>query len=1091
MKFFKGLLYLCSIICFSAANGQIKNYTAANAHSHNDYEQQNPFFEAYGEQFGSIEADIFLKNGHVLVAHDTTELTEQRTLEGMYLIPLANFIEKNGGYAYKDSSRKLQLLIDVKTDSISTLNALIVLLKKYPSIIHNKTIKVVITGSRPKERLYKSYPDYIWFDGRAGKDYNKIELSKIAMLSTYFEQYCKWKGTGILPVEEEQEIKALVKKAHAVNKPIRFWGCPDFAEAWTKMIALRVDYINTDHIAGLSDFLRRRNDSLKLMPYNRIIKSAGEVLRFGDPKEENHALDVAILSPDGKIVIEDRYGIAAIDAVSKKNINRWTFTDIPKYKKYMSTYSGIKSFTADGKTWVAWSAAERGGGKSAILFAEWNNNIFTNFTDLQIEKTNTAANALPNDIAITIENNEIFMYVVLNGNNELLKIKWSDKTIVWRKATGVAPYGVAIANGKIYVSNWAGSTVTDRTKESAGTPWGLAYTNPITGATAAGTVSVFNQITGLPLIEIVVGLHPNAIKATADGKLLFVANGSSDAITVINTKNNSVVETIEVGLLKGKNSLQGSTPNALELNADNSVLYVANGFDNAVAVINLGKNASANGKGKSQVIGYIPTEAYPGGLKIVNNQLVITNLESDGANVIDDVKGARSIHNQLGSVSIVPLPNKNTLEKYTQEVAQLNFINRTEQFALLPRAGIAPVPVPQRLGEPSVFKHVVYIIKENKTYDQVLGDMPVGKNDSSLCVFGEKITPNIHALAKQFGWMDDYYASGKSSAEGHQWTDAGMVSDYVEKNVRAWFRSYPHRQEDALVYNKAGFIWNHALDHGKTVRIYGEACKTEYDKKLKWADIYLKYKDGKKPDWYNSTTIARIRPIISPTYPDCDNIAFTDQQRADIFTQEWKHFEQTDSLPNLMIVSLPNDHTAGTSPGFPTPNAMVADNDLAVGRIVDMISKSKYWDSTVIFITQDDSQSGWDHISAYRTIGLTVSAYSTGKLITSNYNQTSMLRTIEQILGLPPMNIMDATARLMTDCFVTKKNTLSYNFIPNNIPFNEMNKSLLALRGKAKKYALQSQNEVFNEVDGGEDNAMNRIIWFYAKGNAKYPKMGK
>jgi hypothetical protein len=335
--------------------------------------------------------------------------------------------------------------------------------------------------------------------------------------------------------------------------------------------------------------------------------------------------------------------------------------------------------------------------------------------------------------------------------------------------------------------------------------------------------------------------------------------------------------------------------------------------------------------------------------------------------------------------------------------------------------------------------------------------------------------------------MDNFYASGKSSAEGHQWTDAGMVSDYVEKNVRAWLRSYPHRQEDALVYNKAGFIWNQALDHGKTVKIYGEACETIYDKKLTWADFYRKYKDSSAIDWYNKTTIARIRPIISNTYPDCDNIAFLDQQRADIFINDWKKFEQDDNLPNLMILSLPNDHSAGTSPQFPTPDAMVADNDLAVGRIVETISKSKYWDSTVIFITQDDSQSGWDHVSSYRTIGLVVSPYSSGKLNSSNYNQTSILRTIEQILGIPPMNVMDATARPMIDCFQQNINRTAYRSRINNIPLNKMNKPLQTLTGKARKYAIESQEEVFNEVDGGEDDKMNRIIWFYSKGNEKYP----
>ena len=413
-------------------------------------------------------------------------------------------------------------------------------------------------------------------------------------------------------------------------------------------------------------------------------------------------------------------------------------------------------------------------------------------------------------------------------------------------------------------------------------------------------------------------------------------------------------------------SLQGSTPNGLALSKDGKKLYVSNGLDNAIAVVHLGNKSATNGLGKTLVEGFIPTEAYPAGLQILDSTIVVANLESDGANVVDNTKKARSIHQELASISIIPTPNSAALKLLTQEVAQLNLLNRTEALALQPRPNIAAKPVPERIGEPSVFKHVVYIIKENKTYDQVFGDMKGSRADSTLCVFGNNITPNTHALAKQFGYMDDYNASGKSSAEGHQWTDAGMVSDYVEKNVRAWFRSYPHRQEDAMVYNKAGFIWNHALDHGKTVRVYGEACETEYDRKLNWFDLYKNYTEGQKPNWTNKTTIARLNPIISPTFPDCDNITFSDQQRADIFIAEWKELEAKNELPNLMVLSLPNDHTSGTSPNFPTPNAMVADNDLALGRIIDMISKSKSWDSTVVFITEDDSQGGWDHISAYR-----------------------------------------------------------------------------------------------------------------------------
>jgi phospholipase C len=399
--------------------------------------------------------------------------------------------------------------------------------------------------------------------------------------------------------------------------------------------------------------------------------------------------------------------------------------------------------------------------------------------------------------------------------------------------------------------------------------------------------------------------------------------------------------------------------------------------------------------------------------------------------------------------------------------------------------------VPQRIGEPSVFKHVLYIIKENRTYDQILGDMKEGNGMSSLCSFGESVTPNEHALARKFLLLDNYYVSGKSSAEGHQWTDAAITTDYVEKNVRAWFRSYPHVQTDALVYDKNGFIWNDALDHGKTVRIYGEACVPVFDKSLLWKDIYQLYKDDKAFNFKNITTISRVRPILSDTYPGYDGHAITDQLRAKAFIDDLNAYEKLpgDQLPALMVIALPADHTAGMSPNFPTPRAMVADNDLALGKIVEAVSKSRFWDSTVIFVTEDDSQNGWDHISAYRTTGFVISAYSgLQKTIHTNYNQTCILRTIEQILGIPPMNVIDATALPMFDCFSNKKQNSSYNFIANKIPLDEMNKSVSELNGQAKQYALASMQRQYDHIDGGDDNLLNRIIWYSTMPKKPYPK---
>ncbi|MFT3846691.1 MAG: alkaline phosphatase family protein [Lacibacter sp.] len=1067
-------------------------------HSHNDYEQTKPFFAAYQQVFESIEADIFLKDGELFVAHNQEDIKTTRKLINLYLQPLVNAITANKGTVYADPNKKLQLLIDIKTEASATLATLVTVLKKYPAITNNRNITFVISGNRPKEEEYKNYPDYILFDGRPGIQYSETALKKVALISIGFNYFSKWDGNTALTAEERSKLSNVIYEAKKLNKPFRFWGCPDTELAWKEFIQMGVDYINTDRIVALSAFFKAyslshtqlHNDSLTLMPYNRIIKSAGTVIRFGDPSLENHALDVINLPGTDLVVVEDRYGISLLNIKTAKPEQRVSYADFPAFKNLVSTYSGIKTFTSNAKTYIVWSAAQRESDKAFLMYAEFNRQV-TSFEGIQLLKKSPASNAIPNEIVVSKEKNETYLYLVLNGNNELLKIKWSDKSTVWTVPTSAAPYGITKANNLLYVTNWAGKHVTDSSKQYAGIPWGAVYTDPVTGATASGTVTVFSSNTGKRVKEIETGLHPTAIIASADGQYVYVCNGSSDNISIIDTKTNAVIETVATGMFNKQFKKEGSTPNGLTLSGDSKFLYVSNGMDNAVAVIALKKNKTNRHIGRSQIIGFIPTEAYPAGLVLKNNQLVVANLESTGANVVNEKKQARSIHNQLASVSIITVPANKELKQYMAQVYEQNMMNRMEAVTLPARSNIAAKPVPERIGEPSVFKHVIYIIKENKTYDQVLGDMPAGRGDSSLCVFGKQITPNTHAIALQYGWMDNYYASGKSSAEGHQWTDAGMVSDYVEKNVRAWLRSYPHRQEDALVYNKTGFIWNHAMSFGKTVRVYGEACTTVYDGKLQWIDLYKRYQAGEQPNWYNKTTIEPMRGIISPSFPDCDNMVFSDQQRATEFIKEFEAYEMNNNLPNLMILSLPNDHSAGTSPGWPTPDAMVADNDLALGRILEKITHSRFWDSTVVFITQDDSQSGWDHISAYRTVGFVVSPYSKQSVTTTHYNQTSMLRTIEQILGIPPMHVIDATATPMFDCFDSTGRTAVYSAVPNNVPLDQMNKPLNALKGKERVFAIESMNGLFNEVDGGKDDAMNKIIWFYKHSDKPYPALKK
>ncbi|MEO7047541.1 MAG: bifunctional YncE family protein/alkaline phosphatase family protein [Ferruginibacter sp.] len=758
----------------------------------------------------------------------------------------------------------------------------------------------------------------------------------------------------------------------------------------------------------------------------------------------------------------------------------------------------------DNKTYIFWSAAN--GTKSQVMQAEWDGEKISIKNSFPYSPEGKSPLALPNEIVINREDGHNYLYVVLNGNNQIVKTDIDTKKTVWAQPTGVAPYGITMVGNRLYVTNWAGpQPAAGSAKETAGVPYGEAYINPVTGSLSHGSVSVYN-LDGSLVTQIEVGLHPNDIIHSSDNRFVYVSNGNSDDITVIDTRSNKVVETIPVKLFSGSQDFIGDSPGALALDENDTKLYVTNGLDNAVAVVNLGSKAASNGKGESTLKGFIPTEAYPSGIAIHNNTLFVTNLEGEGArtNSIDikkespkagspDTKGgAYNSHKQATTLSIIPVPDDRQLASHTAKVEQLNLTFRAQFAKLLPRKGIAPKPVPERIGEPSVFKHVVYIIKENRTYDQVLGDMKEGDGREDLCVFGNTVTPNQHQLAKDFLLLDNYYVSGKSSAEGHQWTDAAMVTDYIERNVGAWFRSYPHVQTDALVYNKKGFIWNNATEHGKRVKIYGEACTPEFGSEMTWTSIYDDYQKGKSFKFTNTSTISAVRPLLSTNYPGYDSHKISDQLRAAAFIKELKEYEDKpgDELPELMILALPADHTGGANPALPTPRAMVADNDLALGRIIEALSKSRFWENTVVFVTEDDSQSGWDHVSAYRTTGFVISAYSRlQQTIHTNYNQTCIVRTIEQILGIPPMNAIDATALPMFKCFNDKPSGFVYTALANQIPLNEMNKKMALLKGKDLYFAKQSLRPEFEHVDGGNDDLMNRIIWHATKGTSQhYPK---
>jgi YVTN family beta-propeller protein len=833
-----------------------------------------------------------------------------------------------------------------------------------------------------------------------------------------------------------------------------------------------------------------------LLPYNRWITPAGKQITFGSPDQENHALDVA-LSPDEKwVAVEGRYEVLIISAESGKIAANLPMKQMITGQNIMNTFSGICWLQSGSDYRVFWGAV--GNKKSSyVLSARWDGKTLISGESYLFDAVAPAEMALPNEVLALNENGKEVLYAVLNGNNTVAKINLTTKEKIWSTNVGVAPFGITKANNKIYVTNWAGSVPDKNDQNVAGVPWGSAKVDPVNGATREGTVSVLDPETGKVIKEIQVGLHPNDVISSPDGQFVYVSNANSDFVNSISTQTDEITETISVRLSPENNKFWGDSPNGLGLSKDGHTLYVANGMDNALAVIELGKKSGGNtSEAQSEMEGFIPTGAYPGAVAVSgNNQLFVANIEAEGASIptVSKTTGKPTFnsHRMTASVSIIPVPNDKELKAYTKTVEESNQLFRLDLLKKLPRKNVKPVPVPERIGEPSVFKHVLYIIKENRTYDQILGDMKKGDSDSTLTIFGKQVTPNTHKLCDEFMLLDNFHVSGKCSAEGHQWTDASIVTDYIEKDVRAWFRSYPHVQEDALVYAPTGFIWDNAIKHNKSVKIYGEASVPEYDDKYTWTSIYEGFLKGEKFDFVNKTTIKPVEAILSQTFPSYDDHRIPDALRAKAFIDELHEYEKMegDQLPELMIMALPNDHTGGTRPGLPTPRAMVADNDLALGQIIEALSKSRFWSNTVVFITEDDSQSGWDHVSAYRTVGMVISPYSrTGGIVHTNYNQPSMVRTIEQILGMPPMNIMDATASPMFDCFTPTADLTPYKVTKNLIPLNEMNPPLSALKGSALHYAQKSMESQFDGIDSGDDDLFNRILWFAMKGKEKYPK---
>jgi YVTN family beta-propeller protein len=611
-------------------------------------------------------------------------------------------------------------------------------------------------------------------------------------------------------------------------------------------------------------------------------------------------------------------------------------------------------------------------------------------------------------------------------------------------ACGGRPYDVAVARGgrQLYVSDWARRALL------------------VLDAESLRVVS-----------RIAVAEHPNQIAVHPRDDRLFVACASSNCVSVVDTRRGLVTETIMTSLFP--RAPEGSTPDALAVAPDGQTLYLANADNNCVAVIDISRiNAS-------QVKGFIPTGWYPTAVAVT----------PDNRNLLVGVgKGNQTRANPIsrepppalepnprrlpypyigttlsGALSVVAIPDDRQLATYTQTVYRnCPYSDKLLEQVPLPRE----TAIPTRVGDPSPIKHVVYIIKENRTYDQVLGDLKQGNGDPSLVMFGRQVTPNHHKLAEEFVLLDNLYCNGQVSRDGHPWSTMAYHTDYI---ARDWHLTYSGRKgvadddEDNLTKAPSGYLWDACARVGLSYRSYGE-----YGRRVSQSDGTFKME----------ASVPGLVGHVCPDYavPRAAGKPLRDTENVEVFLKEFRQFEKDGALPRFMVLSLGEDHTVGTKPGGYTPQASVASNDLALGQLVDAVSHSKYWPEIAIFVIEDDPQNGPDHVDAHRTVGLVISPYTKRQFVDSQqYSTVSMIRTIELILGLPPLSQYDAAARPMFNSFTNRPNLRPYQHVANLV-------NLDAVNLKTAYGAERSEKMDFSDYDKVDDFELNEILWRAIKG---------
>lgn len=629
---------------------------------------------------------------------------------------------------------------------------------------------------------------------------------------------------------------------------------------------------------------------------------------------------------------------------------------------------------------------------------------------------------------LVVDGRRNLLYAVTREDNSLYTFDLKTRRILRTLKLPAEAYAVLLSpdGTRLYISLWGGHAVV---------PYDIASQKL------------------LPSIEV--ESHPNDMALTRDGRRLFVANANSNSVSIIDTRQGRVTETLNTALFPA--SPIGSTPNSVALTADDAQLFIANADNNCLAVFDVREPRA------SRPLGFVPTGWYPTAVRVAGSQLMVVNGKGQtskpnptGPNPIRDVgeTGSGYIGGLMSSsLARLPLPDAAALATFSAQVyANTPFTKDRQALPDVPPGN----PVPQRVGDKSPIKHVFYIIKENRTYDQVLGDVPAGNGDISLCLFPEKVTPNHHALTREFVLLDNFYVDAEVSADGHNWSTAAYATDFVEKS---WPSNYSGRGGDydfegrrgEVAEPKDGFLWDYCRRAGRTFRSYGE--------------FVYKGKAG----------VPSLQNVYCKKYAGFDmNILDVDREK--VWEHDFDSLVAINKVPDLSIVRLPNDHTLGAIKGALHPLSYAADNDLALGRMLEHLSKSPIWKESVVMIIEDDAQNGPDHVDAHRSTAYLVGPYiRRHTVVHTAYTTSGMLRTLELILGLPPMSQYDAAAVPLWACFTSKPNFAPYVLRPATTPLDVRNTAYNAPARRAEKFD-------FSREDAAPDLAFNENIWQAIRG---------